>query len=369
MKKYIISGMEPNVGGAGLFFSYLISINKTHKIVYRRNDLIRNKNTQIYVTLNQILRKLRINRLIFWIELLFINDGEVILLHPQYIGYELFIKLLKRNRIIKWYILDNGFFCISSYNFNLQTQNECLKCLGNICPDSICKVYPVNYDRIKTIEYMNEISLLSHKILFYLQNKKQEELIKLHYGSSVNSRIIGMRTCELIGYNILHNERNSKLIVYHGSLSVPKGLNYIIRLICQMENFSLLIPFKKESVQKIYTECFPRNIIFNEITWETGLKQYIEEASLVLCPSIWSAPIEGALIKSLYYNGNVAIMDTKYGFQNEIPNEFITKLTGEISYDKGLIEKNLNKGTAERKKVHDWVENLINQFNIDSLLE
>ena len=55
--------------------------------------------------------------------------------------------------------------------------------------------------------------------------------------------------------------------------------------------------------------------------------------------SLWSAPIEGALIKSSFFNDNVATVETRYGFENEvtfIKNQI--RLSVDISEAKNQIE-------------------------------
>ena len=66
------------------------------------------------------------------------------------------------------------------------------------------------------------------------------------------------------------------------------------------------------------THCLPDNIDCIDITWGTGLKEYVRCADLVMNPSLWSAPIEGALVKSASYNKVVATVQSKYGFESEV---------------------------------------------------
>lgn len=45
--------------------------------------------------------------------------------------------------------------------------------------------------------------------------------------------------------------------------------------------------------------------------------QYVKTARLVMNPSMWSAPIEGALLKSAACNPNVATVESRYGYEGE----------------------------------------------------
>ena len=53
------------------------------------------------------------------------------------------------------------------------------------------------------------------------------------------------------------------------------------------------------------------------MTWESGLQDYVVNAKVVIHPSQWSAPIEGALIKSAKLNSNVATVSTLFGYEAE----------------------------------------------------
>jgi hypothetical protein len=369
MKRYIISGLPPNIGGTGVFFSYLISINDTHRVIYKKHKYFSNPISTFSYIFNIIYRKLQIHNFLYCLKLVVIQNSEIILLHPQTIGYRLFIRLLRKNKVVKWYILDNSYFCIRSYNFNPKTEDECLKCLGYLNPELYCIPYPVNYKKEVLLKYLKEIKSLSGKIYFYLQNEKQEELVKLHFGSSVNTLVVGMRINGFNDSNLKNINRTKKLAIYHGGLSLEKGIKYVIRLFNQLDNYTLVIPYSKNQVEGYYKEPFPENIVFKKMTWNTGLKEYVEKASIVFCPSIWSAPIEGALVKSLFYNANVAVIDTEFGFQKEIPKKHIIRLTGKIEFDLVILLENFNKSIQQRVETFNWIKEFIHKSKIEKMLE
>ena len=49
-------------------------------------------------------------------------------------------------------------------------------------------------------------------------------------------------------------------------------------------------------------------------------------SKVILCPSLWSAPIEGSLIKSFIFNGVVAAVPSKFSFANDLPEDIYCKL-------------------------------------------
>ena len=109
-------------------------------------------------------------------------------------------------------------------------------------------------------------------------------------------------------------------IVFHGKSILAKGLLYIIKLAEFLPEKSFLIPDDKENVLKVINSIknLPKNITFQKMDWETGLREHIISARLVINPSIWSAPIETALIRSMTLNQNVATVKTVYGYEKEI---------------------------------------------------
>ena len=103
-----------------------------------------------------------------------------------------------------------------------------------------------------------------------------------------------------------------------GKSLIAKGIVYYIRLASSLPNHKFFIPDSVENVKKIYSSDLPSNIICENITWESGLLEIVENAKLVINPSLWSAPIEGALVKSAHFNNNVATVKTRFGYENEV---------------------------------------------------
>jgi hypothetical protein len=170
----------------------------------------------------------------------------------------------------------------------------------------------------KNIKHLKNLKKYSKNIIFFAQNKNQSLLLKLHFGNSVKVRIIGMDTNEIKREKKRHlyNIKNYD-IVFHGKPLVAKGILYFIELAIILPELSFFIPDTKENVKLVSGTNLPNNIFFKNITWETGLLEVVEKAKLVINPSLWSAPIEGALVKSAAHNSNVATVKSKYGYENE----------------------------------------------------
>ena len=100
------------------------------------------------------------------------------------------------------------------------------------------------------------------------------------------------------------------------------------------------------------------NVTFFDCTWETGLKEAVANARVVVNPSLWSAPIEGAFLKSVAFNGNVAVVESKFGFSSEqMFNKFTLQLPANPQKAAGLLEEHLDNNKQYQVKAHRWLDN------------
>ena len=293
--------------------------NKDYNYVYRRNalSLRKLKTEKKYLTLLLEILKRKLDNILFNFKIFFIKNTKIIVIHPQTIGYDLFFRLLKYNRIFL-YVMDNSFFCVRSYNVHPILENECLQCIDKLSPHEECDPSPVLMSQTKNIKHLENLKKYSKNIIFLSQNKNQSLLLKLHFGNSVKVRIIGMDTNEIKSENEGHLYHITKYdIVFHGKPLIAKGILYFIKLAIILPELTFFVPDTKENIKLVFNGDIPSNIFFKNITWETGLLEVVEDAKLVINPSLWSAPIEGALVKSAVHNSNVATVVSKYGYENE----------------------------------------------------
>lgn len=369
MKKYLISGIGPGPTGVGRLMTQLTkeADKYKYKSVYKfanksvRKLLKEKRFIQLFIELFiRVIKGVRFNFLISTIK-----NSEIILLHPQSVGIENFKKLIKNNSMIKWYVMDNSFFCMKSYNY---LDGECLKCLedfGNI--DSSCKPYPNPYSKNEYIEFMNFLKENISAIKVYAQSKSHKELLHKFYGQDVDITVVGMNTGEFEFSKIDLKQRSkfkNNTIVFHNHLVDAKGFSFAYNLAKKLPQYSFIFPSK----QPIEIENVPNHIRFLDISWDNGLKTEVENASLVLCLSMWSSPIEGALVKSIYYNGNVAVMDNKYGFNTELPNDGVLKLENNLDIAVKQVEQFMsNTETNYELKSKEWLIGQYNGFEIKKL--
>lgn len=317
----IISGLPPSKGGVGRLVSYLISQNK--KVIYKgATDSIKksfyshNYMICIISVIKRILFEIK-----FFIEVVLSTGKDVILIHPQSIGYVKFIYLIIfcNSRL---YVMDCSFFCIKSYNYHIKAHGECLRCLKfNNKPFSDCIPSPVKMQVLTNLLYLKIIYRLKCKIKFLAQNQSQSRLLKEHFGQKINIEVVGLNTGELDMDISVHPIVKKYDVVFHGSLDDCKGLIYFLKFARFVPQLKFFVPYSKEDVLKSIKEpslVHLSNTIYYGCHWETGLKSIVKNSTVTMVPSCWSMPIEGALIKSLYYGRFVIVKKTKYGYDNDL---------------------------------------------------
>lgn len=312
-----------------------------------------------YFRVAQIMALKGLNRAQFYLTTNSIKNSKVIFLHPQTAGFQTLIKLAQKNELFL-YVMDNSFFCIRSYNFHPSQKTECLKCItGTENIDSECAPFPARVNRDKNLNFLERLHEIAHQITFLCQNENQENLIKRRFGSDVSCKVIGMNTGELDDWSPAEllqsaNAADEPFILFHGSAVEPKGLDYFYRLAEKMPHRQFVVPSSKTQIEH---RAIPQNIEFRDVTWSTGLRELTQAASLVMNPSMWSAPIEGALIKSLAYNQNVATVQTQYGYENEIPNEIgLLRLPENVDEAAVLVGKYLEAENTSKPYLQPRIE-------------
>ena len=163
------------------------------------------------------------------------------------------------------------------------------------------------------------------RLKFLAQNTLQKELLHLHFGADIDVSVIGMiaekgfsptQIVESPRFQILNSYGYD--VVFHGASNAAKGLFYILELAKLTPELSFLIPDSKANIIRITKVSPPCNISCIAMSWESGLREEVSSARIVINPSMWSAPIEGALVKSAHHNKNVATVRSQYAYEAEI---------------------------------------------------
>lgn len=334
MRKYLISGIPISDSGVGRLMRKIVPEAESRGYTLITFSPLRSIKKAIFEKQYSKIISEVFNRFfgdfIFKTRIVFLRQSVIVFIHPQTSGFENLISLTKHNKVYL-YVMDNSFFCIRSYNTHPYFNTECFHCLGT--PGNVldaCAPYPIPLPKKKNTAYLESLMDISDKITFLAQNEKQKMLLERHFGQNISCLVVGLDTGE-IPYENQANTLGSGLaneilkfdIVYHGSPHLAKGIAYVVELARILKEFSFFIPEDKEVCELIVGKSIEyQNMTFMACRWETGLKSAVSQTRLVINPSLWSASIEGALLKSIFYAPKVAIVKTEYGFEGEIWKQF-----------------------------------------------
>jgi len=374
MNRYLISGVAPGKGGVGA----LVKSLDDRKYPFNYNPLyVRNpkvsatgSSAEVIASLlkNGKIAKFIYESVLFLCSLIYVQlriltmyGNTVILIYPQYFNSFVLTKLVKNNDVAL-YVMDNSFFCIKSNNY-LEGQ-ECMKCIDGISNiDKSCSPLSKISSTRSAIDKIEKLKSISPHMHFLAQNYQQFILLKKTFGDRVRGSIVGMTTEESYNQTIV-SKKHGYDIVFHGSNYDFKGVMYVLELAKHLKQYSFLLPISPNVKQIEYP-----NVHFEECTWSTGLKEFTANARLVLCPSIYSSPVEGSLLKSIAYNGNVAVYDNDFGFQNEIDSNALLRLNSDISFSCGVIDEFIKSKRDMSLSAKGWLKSYVSNLNDKNIFE
>lgn len=368
---YIVSGIGPGKSGVGRLMSEIaeITMGPNYKIICRSESMkefirkwrLSTKALNIIKTVaNKVKRKIGVDYLNN--EIAKITNSNVIVIHPQLLGFSNLFKLMDNGNNVFLYIVDNSFFCIKSYNHKKGQLKACFDCLsGNFNNCVSCYPFPAPYDKEENLNYLRKLFEYKNRITFLVQNSQQEFLLKAHFGN-VKIRQVGLYTNDM---NITIEEKSSVHnkfsydLVYHAAGIEPKGIGYMLLIAKKLNQKRILIPCEFNDIKDIANVFeFQRedfyNVDFIKQTWESGLKTAVANAKMIICPSLWSAPIESAVIKSMACNGLVGIVDEEYSFCRDLPDNAVVKLpSNNIDDASSLIEYILSDKSRQKAIIQE----------------
>ena len=276
-----------------------------------------------------------------------IYNCELILNHPQTLGYNLSRYLIENCNKIDYHVVDTHFFCIKSYNIHSGT--ACLRCLEGKDKYLDCYHFPRKQNSASYNLFQKTIFENLEKISFYCQTNTYKKLLHNKFGSNASVVVKKMHTFELkkialalkLDQPALKTDTDEKKydIGYHAAFIPAKGSKYICELMSYNHNKNYFIPAK-------YVDGFP-NADFVPCSWHDGMQSKLKECKIIICPSIWSAPVEGAVLKSMLFGQPVALMPSNT-FVDELPSDSFIKLTGKIGDDSKIFD-NLLKDENSKK--------------------
>ncbi|VFQ47291.1 hypothetical protein MSL71_49860 [Desulfoluna butyratoxydans] len=255
-----------------------------------------------------------------------------LLIHPQTLGYEWSIEFIKNSKKPVWlYLMDSSFFCIRSYNYMAHMESACTKCIGGDLTHALNNRCSTDFGSTEgAMEFISSLKELSTrvKVRFIAQNKQQAELAKKHFGEKATVKIGGIWAAdwcleEAPAPAVTPHKYD---IVFHAPPLDAKGFSWALELAEVLTERRFLFPFEKP---EWVTNALP-NCTFKDFRWESGLREAVTGCPLVLVPSLWSAPIEGALIKSIRLAQKTAVIRNETAYSREIPEDVLLQLTFDV---------------------------------------
>jgi hypothetical protein len=293
------------------------------------------------------------------------QERQLLLLHPQNLGFELTLSLLAtRRKPPLLYLLDSSFFCIASYNHVKGDREPCTACIS-IGLDAInargCLPFPKRSS--KAVLYIQRLQLMVHsgQVKIAAQSDRQAALAQKQFNLPVPPPVVGLWAEDwdaIFSRSERQDLERTRVaewdVVYHGHFLDAKGALWTIELATFCPQLSFLLPFARPSGLDA-----PANCHFKDVSWETGLQHELEQARIVLVPSLWSAPIEGALIKSIVVSRAVAVIDNSTSYCDELPNGLLLRLPS----DPQQAARNLNEALENQWEPEPTLKRIwINDF-------
>jgi len=246
----------------------------------------------------------------------------VVLLHPQTIGFRTFSAVVESRPVTWMYVLDSYTFCVRSYNCLVGEATPCLRCLGNdgaAAAEHGC----VNWFRSGPFHAHFPQWVQSGRLRLMAQCESHARLLRAHFGPQAIVHVVPLSVPDVEVPAVLRERptRPRPLIVFHGACYPAKGVAHVVTLARLMPDCDFLIPSdEKEFIYHFGAVAgLPTNITFQRMNWASGLAEAVATADLVLCPSSWSATVEGAVLKSLAHNGLVGLFAHETAFATEVP--------------------------------------------------
>lgn len=319
----IVSGIGPNAGGTGLMMSGLMDEARGTPVRFVYRDKSRPRG---WARLNPawFLRQ-RWNRLLFGTRARAAagTPGELLLLHPQSFRPDVLAAIILARPRTWVYVLDAHFFCERNYNALREETTPCLRCLAGSDVPGVGEgcfragaAWPL---RSRFVEWVR-----SGRIRLLAQCVAQAGLLRRYYGEQTPVPVVPLLVPDLAPGPVRPRPaRVRPQVVFHGSPNIAKGIHVVRRLAGLMPECDFIVPASPRELARHGGSAvgWPVNVSFLRMTWQDGLAEAVAAADLVLCPSVWSAPVEGAVLKSLSHNGLVGLIPDPTAFAADLPPE------------------------------------------------
>ncbi|MEI8283805.1 MAG: hypothetical protein WCG52_02335 [bacterium] len=259
---------------------------------------------------------------------------DLVLMHFQEIGFDWCLRLLRarKSQAPVWFFLfDSAFFCRKSYNHIDGENSECLRCLGGDFQQADhlgCQAFPRRSSKATKLLKVMMSAAREGKVAFFAQNDAQKCLAERHFGATAKVVTSGTWTDDFDGLTTAvadispPDSQPEYDVVFHANPSSAKGFGWALEVAKNAPRLRFLFPSEKP--QNVDA---PNNCTFLPLRWDTGLSGQVRSAPVTLLPSLWSAPVEGALLKSILVARKVAVADVKSAYSGQLPEGLVLRLS------------------------------------------
>lgn len=348
----IISGVPPGPSGTGRFVEYLKEQGATLVCpplpkepitqMIREGRIISLIFERIYNYIYRFVFKIQLRHLETK------NNLHILILHPQLLGMQKTIQFIHNSSArIYMYILDNSYFCVRSYNYLPGTSEPCMKCLGgDLLAQKKNKCQPFPVPGSYATEYIKELMNLvkTGRVRLLAQCDSQALLAKKHFG--VDILVVGLWAKDwddvFENHTNFDTDKGGWDVVFHGFSQDAKGAGWLLEVASFCPELNFLFPFPK--LWLLNNEHKDnKNCTFRYIKWEEGLREEVALARMVIVPSLWSAAVEGSLIKSLVLAKAVAVVNAESAFSMELPDNLLLKLPANAEKAALILKKSIHE--------------------------
>ena len=291
------------------------------------------------------------------------TDEPLVIVHPQSLTRAWLAALMRRRTgSIFIYLMDNSFFCLRSYNYIPGEDGPCTRCLGgelSAAREMGCRPFPPLSFGLRTMLRDFREWESTGRLVFLVQCETQAGLVRSHFGDAANSTTVGIFASDFPRPDAIPDPVNGRSeefdVVFHGSADAAKGVRWALELARLLPARSFMFPFH---VPHRGADGPPAtNAVFRPMGWESGLADAVRNASLVLNPSLWSAPIEGALVKSIIYARRTAVVEGAASWSSELPSELVLRLSSSLPRAAEQVEAYLSDPVPiEYEVMRSWYE-------------
>lgn len=303
----VVTGLTPGPGGVPMLLSYFESMGV--KVLYPQRSQLKVKRWKDLV--------------LFCARSFFRRREPLCIVHHDAIPPFLFWLLIIFARDLSYFVIDNSFFCIKSYNHRPLGASPCMQCLEFGVAESKkhgCQSFPVRRSSVVSRMSINILKRYSHKIKFLCLSDSNSDLIRKFYGETVNVKTVGFTTAELEEIRIANRVPSPRVsqnqlsydFVFHGSDADAKGVDYVLSVAANLPEFSFLFPFQNDGKRNATENC-----TFQAMSWLSGLEHNVLHARLVFCPSLWTYTPEAAMLKTMLQRVPMAYFKHQHTFSTE----------------------------------------------------